>query len=219
MRNTAHIENEAAYENAIHERIRANRRKTAIKRFEALPDHAEIAAFLERRVSSDTAQRYAAGTLFDLNQARELTFIDSCWFYMVEGGSPSDKQIEAVRRMLVKNAERRAERAQADAGSQHVGEIGKRQAFTLPVRSVVNFDGFYGPTWIFVFADEAGNVIVYKGSKRLGFYQGTDWIAVERGDVVTFKATIKAHGERDGVKQTLLARPVVMAITKPEAGA
>mgnify|MGYP000270542888 CR=1 FL=1 len=42
--------------------------------------------------------------------------------------------------------------------------------------------------------DIDGNVVIYKGTK---LYEG----------FVIIKATIKEHGERDGVKQTKIARP------------
>ena len=60
------------------------------------------------------------------------------------------------------------------------------------------FEGTFGPVYIHILNDAEGNVIVYKGNKRL---------TGEKGEVVTFKATIKAHDARDGVAQTILARP------------
>ena len=42
--------------------------------------------------------------------------------------------------------------------------------------------------------DADKNVVIYKGTK---LYEG----------IVTVKATIKEHGEREGVKQTKIARP------------
>ena len=47
--------------------------------------------------------------------------------------------------------------------------------------------------------DADGNVVVYKGSTTVG----------EKGETVTLKATIKDHGEREGVNQTIIARPKV----------
>ena len=59
-------------------------------------------------------------------------------------------------------------------------------------------------TWVFVTEDSDGNVVVYKGS---GHLYNADGQGATKGDKVAVKATIKEHGERDGVKQTIIARP------------
>lgn len=51
---------------------------------------------------------------------------------------------------------------------------------------------------VHIMNDEAGNVIVYKGNR-----------IAEKGQRVTMKATVKSHGEREGVKQTIVSRPKV----------
>lgn len=223
------IQNEGAYESAIHNRIRANRRKTAAAKFETLADHAQIVDLLERRVSGPTTDRYNRGDLSDLRQARELSFIDSAWFYMIEGGAPTDGQIEAIRRMIVKNAERRVERAAQDAASEHIAKVGERVELTLTIRNIASFEGMYGMTHIHVMGDAAGNVVVYKGSTRfggeadLGYRKNEDgtpalvWAHGARGDTVVVKGTVKAHEVREGVKQTILARPKLVTFTKAAA--
>lgn len=52
--------------------------------------------------------------------------------------------------------------------------------------------------------------MVYKGSKNLSGYWTTDgeW-KIEEGREVNVVATIKEHGVRDGVKQTIVCRPKV----------
>lgn len=118
-----------------------------------------------------------------------------------ECGGLSDKQTEIVRNALVRQeqfaAERKAKYAAADAGSQHIGTVGKREVFTLTINWVKYFEGAFGATYIHGLKDAAGNVVIYKGSKSLG----------EKGATVTVKATVKEHGERDGVKQTIISRP------------
>ncbi len=195
------IENEGAYEAAIRDRIRQNRRKTAAAKFASLEDGKQIVKFLNDRVSAEVSDKYFDGRLGGLRDARDMSFIDACWFYMMEAGCPTDGQLDAIRRMIVRNAERRAERAQADAGSQHVGTVGARIELALTIRNVMTFEGMYGTTYIHIMNDAAGNVVVYKGSAILG----------QREATVTVKATVKEHGERDGVKQTILARPKVIS--------
>jgi hypothetical protein len=63
-----------------------------------------------------------------------------------------------------------------------------------------SFEGVYGVSHINICRDEAGNVIVYKGSHGL-----------EKGWRYVIKATVKAHDEREGVKQTIIARPKILS--------
>lgn len=82
--------------------------------------------------------------------------------------------------------------------SNWVGQVGKRHSFgKLEISFSKGFHGYYGDTFINVLKDITGNVIVCKGTKKLG----------NRGDKVDLTATIKQHGERDGVKQTIVNRP------------
>ena len=87
--------------------------------------------------------------------------------------------------------------------SQHVGKVGERRGWQLTVRGKTRYEGHYGWTHIYIMADDAGNVVVGKFSKALP--------EVESGDRVVLKATVKEHGERDGVKQTIINRPVFAA--------
>ena len=66
--------------------------------------------------------------------------------------------------------------------------------------AVINaFESQFGYTYINICKDADGNVVVYKGSNRF-----------EEGETVRVKATVKSHEERDGVAQTLIARPKAM---------
>lgn len=126
---------------------------------------------------------------------------------LVEWGGLTDKQTDLVRRALAraeerlaKSQQRREERLSTDrATSQHIGTVGARVELTLRCEKVFTFEGIYGITYINLCRDEANNVVVYKGSN--GF---------EEGETIKVKATIKAHEERDGVAQTLIARPKVL---------
>lgn len=121
-----------------------------------------------------------------------------------ECGGLSDKQTEIVRKALANQerfaVERKAKFAAQDASSQHIGTVGKREVFALTVTWVKYFEGTFGATYIHGLKDAAGNVVIYKGSKCLG----------QKGDAVSVKATVKEHGERDGVKQTIITRPAAV---------
>jgi methyl coenzyme M reductase beta subunit len=188
------IENEAAYEAAIDRNIRENRRKGGEKRFRAAFEDAQaIIDFVEARVSDAQVEFYAKWG----RALEDASFIDACYAGLKTFGGLTEKQALAVRNIIAKNAERKsAYRAEA-LTKVHVGTVGERREFTLTVVHVHAFEGQFGYVFINILNDAEGNVVVYKGSKELG----------EKGTTLTLKATVKEHGERDGVKQTIIARP------------
>ena len=84
----------------------------------------------------------------------------------------------------------------AAAPSAHVGEIGKRAALELTCERVVDCDTDYGILHIHTFRDAAGNALVWRTTSR----------RIESGTRVAGKATVKAHGEYRGERQTELTR-------------
>ena len=119
-------------------------------------------------------------------------------------GGLSEKQTEIVRKALANQerfaAERKTKFAALNASSQHIGTVGKREVFDLTVQWVKHFEGAFGATYIHGLKDAAGNVVIYKGSKCLG----------QKDAALKVKATVKEHGERDGVKQTIISRPAAV---------
>ena len=91
---------------------------------------------------------------------------------------------------------REAERTSRAAVSQHFGTVGKRETFSLTVERIFEVDGNYGVTNIHTMRDEAGNVAVWFCSSA----------PLEVDRTYTLKCTVKSHGERDGVRQTVLTR-------------
>jgi len=126
-------------------------------------------------------------------------------------GDLSDKQwafltklVEEAPLRAARAAERAAERAAQAAVSQHVGTIGDRRDFILTVAFVTGFNTAFGFMNVIGMRDEQGNLYIYKGSAMIYNAERKD---AAKGDTLTFKATIKEHGEREGVKQTILSRP------------
>lgn len=122
---------------------------------------------------------------------------------LIQYGDLSEKQVGFVAKLLAKIPAREAEkaaRAAANAKSQHVGTVGKRETFTLTIQWVKYFESDFGAAYIHGLKDATGNVVIYKGSKCLG----------EKGATLTVKATVKEHGERDGIKQTIISRPAAV---------
>lgn len=109
----------------------------------------------------------------------------------------------------------RAEQRQTEArSSEYVGEVGQRLA--IKVKSVdllTSWDTQYGTTWLYKIVDHEDNVLMWFGSSLLG-------VDVDNGKSIQFhtvdsdshykateiKATVKAHNERDGVRQTIVTR-------------
>lgn len=228
-----HIEHPAAYERAIAVRIKANATKTRRAKWVAAnPDANRLIDWLYQ--SGEFRDRYACGNswsnekgqccenynikcshigpkthplvrgIFEGDFGKVLLNMRDA---LVEWGSLTDKQTDLVRRSLARAEERlakaqqrREERVAADReGSKYVGTIGERREFTLTVNKVFSFDSIYGTTFINICRDADGNVIVYKGTNDF-----------EEGETVRVKATVKAHEDRDGVAQTLIARPKVI---------
>lgn len=228
-----YVEHPAAYEAAIERNIKANAAKTRRKNwFAAHADAERLSDWLHQ--SGEFKDRYYCGNTWDNNIGMCCENYDKKCSHigpkahplvagmfagdfgkvllemqeaLVEWGGLTDKQTDLVRRALARAEERfakaqqrRDERIAAErATSKHVGTVGARIEFTLTVDKVFTFDGFHGTTFINICKDVDGNVIVYKGSN--GF---------EEGETVRVKATVKAHGERDGVAQTIIARPKVL---------
>lgn len=118
-----------------------------------------------------------------------------------EYGKLSQKQEETCRRIMNEEAVKMAEIRSRDAGSEFVGSIKERRMFTVQItgfKVMVNPYDESPDGYFHAMKDANGNVLVYRGSVKLG----------EKGDEITFKATVKSHYDGKGVKTTYLNRPV-----------
>ena len=141
-------------------------------------------------------------------------------------GKLSPRQVEAVRKIRAKRAERKlerdAERAEAIKTKGHVGEIKERREFVLTLKYKTGFEyqpQFYrdpGYKDILIFEDADGNVYKYTGLAiplTIIKDEGRRITEVKTGDQYTLKATIKAHETYKGCPQTVLTRPANVVIT------
>lgn len=180
-----YVENEQAYIDAAHRRIAANAYKTRTKkhqdRLKNEPEYAAVIRFINAKAEK--------GSKFFVKMQDAID----------EYGALSGGQEAACVKIMREDAEKKAEIRKRDAGSEFVGEIGKRETFMVTVTGYTLLEGFYGDQHLHFLKDCAGNVMVYKGSNKIA----------EKGDVITVKATVKKQEERDGVKQTTIARPAV----------
>lgn len=194
------IENEVAYENAIARNIRLNAAKTRRREWMAMEGAERANAFLFELDEFEPTYR-EDGRFSALHPVVKASLGDF-WTKMrdtvAQYGGLTEKQNAAVLAMIergeAKVAGYAAKRAAEAAKSNWIGTVGERRMFALSVRHVVTMEGIYGTSYLNIMEDAEGNVVIYKGTKR---YEG----------IVTFKATIKEHGEREGVKQTKIARP------------
>jgi hypothetical protein len=189
---TNHIENEAAYSAAIKRNIIQNAQKTWR---------------INTHRAEEIEETIQDGRVFDLDEGTVVykeNFIGSMAHAFDTYGKLTEKQSAAVLKGIdarqAKREQWAQERAERDAASEWVGEVGKRIELTLNVNHVVTLCGEYGMTFINLCRDDFGNAVVYKGSNDLKFH----------ADKVTVKATIKAHETRDGVKQTIISRPKII---------
>jgi hypothetical protein len=181
-----HVENEPAYVAAAQSAIRANAAKGKRARWLAAdPTREALIKFLDQ---AGMRSGFAAKLLDSYSE----------WGTLTEG------QEAAARRMMDEAATRRASADARDALSRHLGAVGDRITVTAAVVFVAAYETQFGT--MFVNGLRAGDdVLIYKGSKSLA----------AKGSTVTVKATVKEHGERNGTKQTLLARPVVLDVAVP----
>jgi len=186
-------DNEAAYQAAIHRNILANARKTFLRTFE------DGEAIIEWCVTF----KIFSGSHF---VGYEEGFGGSLAKALDTYGKLSEKQVLAVRKILADRAARKAEwadkQAALNAAREHIGEVGKKVTLTLTVKHLVVLDGLYGTTYLHICEDENQNVVIYKGNAS-GF--------PDKGETATIVATIKEHGVRNGVKQTVIQRPKLAA--------
>lgn len=214
------IENEARYQAAIDRNIRNNRRignrarweqesgvETVTRCMDFLGETGEFA-----RIEAIDEEGYITSSKpHPLVKASYSPFYAQMGAAINEWGRLSPGQERAVLAMIDKAQVRIAERAAAKeakvASAQHIGTVGERRDFELTLKFKTMYETQFGLTKIYVMEDQAGNVVVYKGSSYLDNIDGNP---SEAGDQIKFKATIKEHGSRDGIAQTIVSRPKVM---------
>lgn len=178
------IVDDAAYEAAIARRIAANREIGRKRKYSAW-------------VEADPSRLEVVTYVYNKGSKAMSGFFHSMMSAIDTYGTLTEKQEAAVRRIMTENKEKIAAAKAIDSRSAHVGTVGKREVFTAHVRNLVTFEGDFGRVYIHLMADSNGNVIVYKGSKVIG----------KKGDTIQFLATVKDHGQRDGINQTIVSRP------------
>lgn len=192
------IENPVAYHNAVKRNIIANAQKTWRANTER-SDEIESAL-------TDGITYNSRGDFMGYNDDFMGKMAESFYTY----GKLSPKQSEAVLKGIDARAARRAEwadkKAAIDANREHIGTVGEKITLTLTIAHVVILDGAFGTTFIYIMEDADKNVVIYKGTSTAVLFNPEGY-ARGKGDTFTIIATIKEHGVREGVKQTIIQRP------------
>jgi hypothetical protein len=155
-------------------------------------DRARAQAAIEwaQALPADVANDY----LWNLRVVSHREFIG--WRETGLGGS----LIAAYNRHLEQELKRKYERE--NTLDEHFGTIGKREVFTLTVIGLREIEGGYGLTTLVRFRDAAGRLATW-------FCSGSSPDTFSLDATVTVKATVKAHEEYRGQKQTMLTRVAV----------
>lgn len=198
------IENEARYEAAIQARIKINARKGRNRRWkEAHADGERLEAWLNES-GEFAAQPNDQGIWKNHPAAPRGAFYAKMAESLREWGGLTDSQTEAVRKGLQQALERaegreavKTAQREIDLRSAHVAVVGKRSDFEAQVEFSTSYDTAFGTSYIYGLRDAGGNILIIKGSAP---------VQISKGQKVKFAAFVKAHGERDGVKQTILNR-------------
>lgn len=196
MRHSAIIEHPAAYDAAIKRNIIANAQKT----WRAdTPRAAEIEDAIQ---AGRTYDDYGRFTYAD-------SFIGSMASSFDTYGKLTPNQCAAILKGIDARAARRAEwqdkQSALNATREHLGTIGQKITLTLTLRKIIELEGMKfsrydsGITFLHILEDEAQNVVIYKGTAAA--------FSIDEGTTVTVTATVKEHGTRNGVKQTVIQRP------------
>ena len=184
------IENPVAYHNAVKSYIIANAQKTWRTKTERA---GEIESALTAGIQHNSHGDF---------MGYEDSFIGSMANSFYTWGKLSEKQCAAILKGIDAKIARKAEwadkEAALNASRTHLGEVGEKITFILTCVHVVELDGMYGTTYINICEDADKNVVIYKGNAK-GF--------PEKGETATITATVKDHGVRNGVKQTVIQRP------------
>jgi hypothetical protein len=192
------IHHPAAYESAIKRNIIANAQKTWIANTERAQEIVDALSAGRKFNDYGDMMGYQEGFMGSMAQAFD-TF-----------GKLTPKQSEAVLKGIDIRAARKAEwaseKAALNAKREHIGTVGEKINLTLTIVHVVVLDGMYGSTYIYIMEDADKNTVIYKGNSDAVAWTPEGTVRT-KGDTFTITATVKEHGVREGVKQTIIQRP------------
>jgi hypothetical protein len=230
------IENEVAYQAAIHRNIINNAKKTWRK------NNADTCEAIEAFISEGRHEN-KHGYYYDAN------FVGSLAKAFDTYGKLSDKQCQAVVSSIAKREEKRQAWVKAveeqKSRSEFLGVANEKITGRALVEAVIIVDAakfsYYdsASAFVYIMRDTLGNKIIYKSKNRLEYKfkynkkclelfsnitkEGNvtvSWddafIDIKAGMTIDFSATIKCHTESKGEKQTIVQRMKVSGLEYTE---
>jgi len=139
-------------------------------------------------------------------------------------GQLTPAQLDAVGRCLVREQEfqqarqaRETARAEKAASSRFQGVVGVRQEWSLVVVKEIALETQFGQSYLYLMEDAGGNQFKWFASNRMGIETDAGFQAVQAGERVTLKGTVKAHEIYKGAQQTGLTRCKLLARVEAQA--
>jgi len=188
----------------------------ALAKFQAAQAKREAAKLAKAQAAARAAQEAAALAFQAFQEARpalaaglaryaqEDRFLGSLEAQARDRGRLTEAQEAAALQAIA----RLEARAVLKAASDYLGAEGERLEVTVTVEHVIrlesNLPSYYhaAPGAIYLCRDAAGNRVVYKGSGAFA----------RKGETVRAKVTVTGHEERQGERQTTVARPKVIEV-------
>ena len=214
------IENEAAYNAAIHRNIINNAHKTWRK------NNPDTCVAIEEFLMAGRGENARGDATYSDN------FVGSLAKAFDTYGILTPKQCDAVIKCVKDREVRMAERTKAieeqKARSVFLGVAAEKLSTRAVVEVIIIVDApkfnYYDSSsaLVYLMRDEAGNRIVYKSKSHLAYkFQyskknekcwSEEYIEVRAGMTIEFIGTIKAHTESKGEKQTIVQRVKVSSL-------
>lgn len=88
----------------------------------------------------------------------------------------------------------------------YIGNVGKKLTLKATYLKSFSFSTYYGETNVHKFADEQGNILVWKTSNCVEWVKDGCYEFIPEGSVVEIKCTVKDHNEYKGEEQTVVVR-------------
>lgn len=197
-----HIDNEVAYRAAAQARIQANAYKGRLKRWLAIEGNQRLYNFLfeqgEFAMQLDEDGWFRQQCLA-IKLGNNNAFLDNMRDSLNQYGSLSDKQTAAAVNAMNRCFESatKIEHDRANSTSKHIGVVGQKHEFVATIKFIRQVDSRFGMSYMHNIVDENGNKVTLFSTKELG----------QVGQSFKIVATIKQHGEYQGVAQTVICRP------------
>lgn len=88
----------------------------------------------------------------------------------------------------------------------YIGNIGEKLTIKAIYLKSFSFSTYYGETNVHKFADEQGNILVWKTSNCVEWIKDGYYEFIPEGSVVEIKCSVKEHNKYKGEEQTVILR-------------